>query len=90
MTKYKISTNTAAKAGYTVAKKAAKLAPSANEQFPLTQLNLGDSVYVPNRDARSLRGSIHSRKRVGTARFVSETQFTKNGAVKGVTVYRVK
>lgn len=90
MAKFKISTTRKLPEGYTAARKAARLPRSERETFPVTQLEVGHSFYVPGRDARSMRGTIHSRSRVGSARFVAETDYSKTGTVKGTYVYRVK
>ena len=62
MTSYKIHRNYAQENGYAVAKKAAKVTPSARETYPVTELGLGDALYVAKATARDLRNIAHQMK----------------------------
>lgn len=86
---YKITRNAKLPEGVKLSKTSKKLKQSATEGFPLTQLNVGDAFTVPGRDARSLRGTIHNKRRAKGAKFVSETVTTRNGGF-AAKVYRVK
>lgn len=91
MTSYKIHRNYAQANGYEVAKKAAKVTPSERETFPVTQLGLGDALFVSKYTARDLRNIAHqpkgSRKNM---RFRTVTEYTRSGSVKGAYAIRVK
>lgn len=56
---------------------------STNEEFPLTKMDVLDSVFIAGRTARSLRGTIHKFPRNRGMHFVSRTTAT------GARVWRV-
>ena len=90
MTNFKITKAKKLPRGYKVARNYKKrVKESTTEYFPLTKTPVGYRFFVPERDARSLRGSLHMNRgnRKGL-QFVSET--VKSGRSYGTYVYRVK
>ena len=85
---FKITKTKTLPEGVKLYKKAAKVESSGKEYFPLLQMEVGESFYVGGRDARSMRGSIHMKRRTQGAKFVSRTEETNTKY--GVRVYRVK
>jgi len=87
-TNYRISSNSKLPEGVKLAKSGKKVKQSTRETYPLTQLGLGDSFFVPGKTARDLRGVIHTKTRTRGMKFVSESRIERGNF--GVRVYRVK
>ena len=89
MSRYKINTVRKLPRGLKSLRNRRKIKLNLNEQYPLTEMKIGESFYVPGNSARDMRNIIHTETSGTQGRkYVSET--TNTLKKYGVTVWRRK